>query len=167
VTEGDTAAEVAARCGPPADRVEWRVDVLGGAGPLLVRTDAEWVYNFGPSHAMGIVDLRDGIVVHAESGSFGYREAERPEDFRRDRRCHLGTFSLGEVRARVRGLCGEPTRTDAWTERRSRPGHRGPPERVHVRVETWVYNFGPLHLTYSYTFENGRLVRAKSGDYGW
>jgi hypothetical protein len=161
VSAGDTAAEVMARCGEPADRVAWRVDVPGpGGGTLLVRTDAEWVYNDGPAHALGIVTFRDGIVVRAESGSFGYREPSRPEDFRVHRRCRMGTFSTGEVRARVRGLCGPPTRVDAWTERR--PG-RG---RVHVWVENWLYDFGPRHFTYTYTFENGRLVGAKSGDYG-
>jgi hypothetical protein len=167
VSEGDTAAEVMARCGEPDDRVTWRVDVPGpGGGTLLVQTDAEWVYNFGRTHAMGIVALRDGIVVRAESGSFGYRVPARPDDFRVDHRCRLGTFSIGEVRALVRGLCGAPTRVDAWTERRPGAGRRGRAARVHVWVENWLYDFGPRHFTYTYTFENGRLVGAKSGDYG-
>lgn len=164
---GDTAAEVLAHCGPPADRVEWRVDVLGPRGaPVLVRTDAEWVFNTGHFHPLGIVDLRDGLVTRVASGSFGYRVPARPEDFRPDRRCRLGTFSTGEVRARVRGLCGPPSRVQAWTERRPGRGFGGRPERVHVRVENWVYDFGPRRFTYTYTFENGRLVRVKSGDYG-
>jgi len=35
-----------------------------------------------------------------------------------------------------------------------------------VRVEAWMYDFGRMHFTRTYTFENGRLARQESGDYG-
>jgi hypothetical protein len=35
-----------------------------------------------------------------------------------------------------------------------------------VRVEEWVYNFGPTQLMSSLIFENGRLVRIRTLGYG-
>jgi hypothetical protein len=162
VGPGDTRAEVTARCGAPVDRVTWRVDVLGpGGGSRLVRRDAEWVYNRGPLHPLGIVRMADGIVTWAGSGNPGFSDTGRV-----DRRCRMGLFERGEVRARVRGLCGAPADVKAWTERRPGRGPSGGPERVHVRVEAWMYDFGRMHFTRTYTFENGRLARQESGDYG-
>jgi hypothetical protein len=92
ITEGTTQAEVAARCGQPAqvDRQalysEGAAALPGGPAPgngppllpgLVRRSGSEvsvevWTYNFGPSRLMERIRFENGVVVKIESLGYGY-----------------------------------------------------------------------------------------------
>jgi hypothetical protein len=87
VHEGDTRAEVAAKCGDPTDierRSVWRRPVVWYHGhpyytsPDVVEIPVEsWVYNLGPNKLMRRVRFEDGIVTEIETLGYGYHERPR------------------------------------------------------------------------------------------
>lgn len=90
VSEGETRAEVAAKCGEPAD-IQTRTilrrpyyDFHGRIvyyGDGLVEVPVEiWTYNFGPYKLMRRVRFVDGIVDEIETLSHGYREKDGYDD---------------------------------------------------------------------------------------
>ena len=96
------------------------------------------------------------------------------EDFR----CGGDIISIGARRSEVLRKCGEPANIEAWEEVRYRSslGIRPvlPDEDLArpllikelVTVEEWEYNLGPGKFIRYLRFENGRLVRITTGDYG-
>lgn len=84
VTEGDTRAEVRAKCGDPADierRSVWRRPVVWLHGrPYFASTDQieipieSWVYNLGPRKLMRRLRFEDGRVIEIETLGYGYHE---------------------------------------------------------------------------------------------
>jgi hypothetical protein len=83
VTEGDSRAEVAAKCGEPADVVQmqsvYRRPVIWSRGrPYYIGEDflevpvEAWVYNLGPNKLMRRVRFENGIVVEIETLGYGY-----------------------------------------------------------------------------------------------
>lgn len=84
ITEGDTRAEVRAKCGEPADverRSVWRRPVVWLHGrPYFASSDQveipieSWVYNLGPQKLMRRLRFEDGRVVEIETLGYGYHE---------------------------------------------------------------------------------------------
>lgn len=83
VTEGDSRAEVAAKCGEPADVLRmasvYRRPVIWSHGrPYFIGEDfmevpvEAWVYNLGPNKLMRRVRFEAGIVVEIETLGYGY-----------------------------------------------------------------------------------------------
>lgn len=82
VHEGDTRAEVRAKCGEPDDverRSVWRRPVVWIHGRPwhlsqdLVEIPVEaWIYNLGPHKLMRRVHFEDGLVVEIETLGYGY-----------------------------------------------------------------------------------------------
>lgn len=97
------------------------------------------------------------------------------EDFR----CGANIISIGARQSEVRRKCGEPTSTQTWeavrykTSLGSRPVL--PDEDIArpflikelVSIEEWEYNRGPSQFIRYLRFENGRLIRIITGDYGY
>lgn len=95
-------------------------------------------------------------------------------------RCGTRLVSVGDSRYDVLWKCGEPAWVESWVEKRIEPysiepfsdGHRfylpNPSFAtvVYVSVEQWIYDFGRTHFTRILTFENSRLTRIETGDYG-
>jgi len=168
ISTGDTAETVRDRCGVPVQEVTWRVDRLGSAaGPppspvptIAVFRDAEWIFNPGPFHLLTAVRFRDGRVTGAQTLGPGFAEGRRDAD-----RCRAALFEPGEPRISVETLCGPPADRRERTDHRTQTGYGGR-ERVHVRVETWTYDFGSRYFTRRYVFENGRLFRIETGELG-
>ncbi len=85
VSEGDSRAEVRAKCGQPADidhRAVWRQPVvwLHGRPYHLGHDQIEvpietWVYNLGPNKLMRRLRFEDGRVVEIETLGYGYYES--------------------------------------------------------------------------------------------
>ena len=85
ITNGITQAEVAARCGPPA-QIEHQpiysesataVPPVGVLPPIVMRSATEipvevWTYNFGPSRLMQRIRFENGVVVRIESLGYGF-----------------------------------------------------------------------------------------------
>ena len=83
VSEGDTAARVRERCGPPSEtRVErklvppviWRdgrrIRLPGGDREIVVEF---WTYNLGPDRFMRQLKLEEGVVVEIKTLGYGHR----------------------------------------------------------------------------------------------
>jgi hypothetical protein len=92
-------------------------------------------------------------------------------------RCGNRIISLGATPVEVTNRCGEPDYVEQWeeggegyvyrlfdyeTERYLAPRLlKGP-----VRMERWTYNFGTNKFIRYLTFQNGRLIKIKTGDKG-
>lgn len=85
VSEGDTRAEVLAKCGDPADKVTlqsvYRRPMIWANGrPYYIGEDfmevpvESWVYNFGPNKLMRKVRFENGIVADIETLGYGYNQ---------------------------------------------------------------------------------------------
>lgn len=84
VTDGDTRADVRAKCGEPVD-IERRTILQGASydvagrhifyGHTLVEVPVElWTYNLGPYKLMRRIHFIDGVVDEIEVLGYGYNE---------------------------------------------------------------------------------------------
>ena len=96
--------------------------------------------------------------------------------------CNQRIVSTGDSRYQVRSVCGEPDDATQRIEYRTLRGRvAGPCTRsdgkircaqteeivVEVVVDEWTYDFGRNRFIEYVTFEQGRLIRVKSGSYGY
>jgi hypothetical protein len=92
-------------------------------------------------------------------------------------RCKTRLISPGAAAYEVRTACGTPddtqTRTESRTVRRavSVPCATGVcttmvDDTVTVNIEEWVYDFGRQRFIQYLTFESGKLIHIRSGNYG-
>ena len=83
MSEGDTRAAVAAKCGEPTDIVDqktvFRRPVVWNYGrPFYVGEDfievpvETWIYNLGPNKLMRRVRFEGGFVTEIETMGYGY-----------------------------------------------------------------------------------------------
>jgi hypothetical protein len=78
-------------------------------------------------------------------------------------RCPDGSLILINDRiSEVRRKCGPPTVADQRQDRRLW-GYGWET----LEIEEWTYNFGSTSFMIHLTFENGRLTRIESGEYGY
>ncbi len=97
-------------------------------------------------------------------------------------RCGTHLISTGDTKSEVRDRCGEPTNIEVWQEVRIKRDFYRPIQpdleeheryrepflvKEYVTVEEWVYNFGPSRFIYFLRFENGKLKKITTGDYGY
>jgi Protein of unknown function (DUF2845) len=76
--------------------------------------------------------------------------------------CRNGIVSRGDIIAEVLKKCGPPA------QRYQREETRAEKRAISiVAVDEWVYNFGPNEFMYSIRFENGRVARIESLEYGY
>ena len=94
-------------------------------------------------------------------------------------RCGTKLVSDGDSTYEVQSRCGEPQGKTKRIELRTVRVWVGAPcvtadarcgraiERtVEVQIEEWTYDFGPTKFIHYATFEDGRLLRVVTGDYG-
>lgn len=98
-------------------------------------------------------------------------------------RCGNKLVSIHDTSDEVRHKCGEPQSIEAWTEHRIK-GYRYPYDytpqsdryygkhnpyavTVDINIEEWTYNLGPSRFLRYLRFENGRLKRIETGEYGY
>ena len=86
VSEGDTRAQVASKCGEPTDVVTmasvFRRPVVYGQGgrPYYVGENfvevpvESWIYNLGPNKLMRRLRFEGGLVTEIETLGYGYNE---------------------------------------------------------------------------------------------
>lgn len=141
VSEGDSKAEVEAKCGEPASK-ETR------------SKGEEWVYDFGPRSLVRILTFRGGRLIGTETGGYG-SGPNAAADFG----CDQSIVSIGDTKTEVQMKCGKPTSKEIIKEKR-----RG--EKKAHRLEEWTYDLGPSRLMRLYRFEKERLVAIETGEYG-
>lgn len=101
--------------------------------------------------------------------------------------CGTMLVSIGDTKREVLEKCGEPDSVETWTEERPRWYPRrhyykpyswyDEPDKKHykrpyrpvavIRIEEWVYNFGSSRFIRYLRFENGKLKRIETGNYGY
>ncbi len=85
-------------------------------------------------------------------------------------RCNSRLVSTGDRTFEVRQMCGEPDDRRVRLENRLvrifQDG-RLIEFLVQVEVEEWIYNLGPYRFIRILRFENDRLIRIDTGDYGF
>ena len=82
-------------------------------------------------------------------------------------RCGNRLVSLGDNKAEVLIKCGSPAWKDAWTDEVINGVNTSTAVCVTTDRERWVYNFGHNKFLRFLSFENGRLEKITTGDYGF
>ena len=96
-------------------------------------------------------------------------------------RCGVRLISEGDYKAKVLAECGEPDHVEIWEEERIYRYYYKPEDdqRLHrnylkpryvkdyIIVEEWTYNHGRYRFMDHIRFENGRVRKIESGDYGY
>jgi hypothetical protein len=130
-------------------------------------------------HGKGVTKIMKAWVYGLGLGAalFGMASDARPVQASEQLSCQDRIVHLGDEPYRVRSLCGDPDDVQQRVEQRAvRREVRVPCGRrmcstlvddvVDVQVEEWIYDFGPQRLLQYLTFETGRLVRVRTGEYG-
>jgi len=83
--------------------------------------------------------------------------------------CDGGIISIGDTAGEVLSKCGQPATSTAREEKRFGTGSTYGHGRVFttVAIDDWIFNFGPNQFQYQLVFENGRVARIESLDYGY
>ncbi len=96
-------------------------------------------------------------------------------------RCGTRLITEGDYKAKVLAECGEPDHVEAWEEERIFRYYYKPyydnhkydnylePRYIkdYIIVEEWTYNNGRYRFMDHIRFENGRVRKITSGDYGY
>ena len=85
--------------------------------------------------------------------------------------CHGRLIVIGASPWEVHERCGEPAAIEGVTRYLPQQGYDHVQQRsvqifVPVQQSIWTYNFGPTRFVYFLTFQEGKLVDIKTGDYG-
>ena len=85
--------------------------------------------------------------------------------------CHGRLVVIGASPWEVTERCGEPTDIENVTKYElqqvyDRFQQRSVQVLVPVQQSIWTYNFGSTRLVYFLTFQEGKLIDIKTGDYG-
>lgn len=83
--------------------------------------------------------------------------------------CRGGLVTIGDTVGEVISKCGEPTYSSTRNDKRIEADSRYSWDRTvtTIRVDDWIYNFGPNQFQYQVIFENGRVTRFDSLGYGY
>ena len=95
--------------------------------------------------------------------------------------CGSHIVTVGERRYDILNKCGTPSHVESWEEVRIRrwdvapwvltPARRSEWPSLYtnelVTIEEWEYNLGPNRFIRYLRFENGRLTKVTTGDYGY
>lgn len=88
--------------------------------------------------------------------------------------CRDRIISEGDSIAKVATLCGNPTQVDHTSIVRSTAGSvvngqwvASAGSQIEIPVEIWLYNLGPDRLMRQIRFEDGRVVKIQTLDFGY
>jgi hypothetical protein len=80
--------------------------------------------------------------------------------------CRDGIVSKGDLLAEVVKKCGPPTFQSQRQETRLDDTKESKTITT-ISIDDWTYNFGPNEFMYNLRFENGRVMKIESLDYGY
>jgi hypothetical protein len=88
--------------------------------------------------------------------------------------CGNRLITEGDSLAKVASLCGNPTQVDRKSIVRQASGGwvngqwaASAGAQIEIPVEVWLYNLGPDKLMRQIRFEDGRVVKIETLDYGY
>ena len=158
VNTDDRSFDVLRRCGEPSFRDEW--DEYLAYHHLPSAHVVVWYYNFGPSRLLHVLSFRNGRLTSIDTDGYGFDEGAGS--------CRPGEIVHGMSQFMLLSQCGEPAARERRIELRNCPrrnGYRTYP--VTVRVDEWLYNFGPSSFVRIVTLVNGRVDEVETGDRGY
>lgn len=158
INTGDRSFDVLRKCGEPGFRDEWDEYLYQHSHP--VAHHEQWFYNFGPSRLVHVLSFRNGQLTRIDTDGYGFDEAGG--------HCRPGDIFSSMTQYRLLATCGEPASRERRYELRSFPrqdGRRTYP--ITVRVDEWIYNFGPGNFIRIVTLINGRVDQIETGDRGY
>jgi len=165
ISPGDTSADVIMKCVAPDWKESHREEIIEKVDKdttrKIINTIEEWTYNFGPNVFMRIIKFKDGRVVEAGLGGYGY-----PKDGTNEFTCEEKIVSIGDSKADVFMKCGRPSWTNKYEEKFREILDDTRERIVSADIEEWTYNFGPNKFLRIFKFRNGRVVDIKTGGYG-
>ena len=164
ISTGDSKLILLKKCGEPSWVDRWAERTVDQPDTdfehSITRINERWIYNLGPNQFIRILTLRDGRVVHIETGGRGFTVYPGMQ------RCDFNSFSLGSTSVEVRAKCGVPDsqeqRYETVTEKIA-----GGRRQVSVNVDEWTFNLGPTQFMRILTFRNGVLVDISTGERGF
>ena len=179
VSLGDRKYEVLSACGKPLLVQAWleelvvfekvEEDALEQLRSSQVLNIEEWTYNFGPRRFLYFLRFENGQVTRIDSGPYGFDAASRfvpvaPEGCRR-------FIEPGQRMVEVLRYCGVPVSKDRAEDLRTvsiGSANTGilRKQKLLVRKEVWVYDFGSSRFVFFVTFENGRVTTVEDRGYG-
>lgn len=158
VNTEDRSFEVLRRCGEPSFRDEW--DEYLAYHHLPSAHVTAWYYNFGPSRLLHVLRFRNGRLTSIDTDGYGFNEG--------DGSCRPGDIVFGMTQFALLSQCGEPAARERRIELRSFPRRDGRHTYpVTVRIDEWLYNFGPSSFIRIVTLVNGRVDEVETGDRGY
>jgi Protein of unknown function (DUF2845) len=105
-----------------------------------------------------------GVVLMSIAGAAGAQAME----------CGNRLITRGDTSSEVIARCGNPTHVEHSTLTRSASGAwvngqwvQSGGAQVDIAVEVWLYNLGPDKLMRQIRFEDGRVVKIETLDYGF
>lgn len=158
VNTEDRSFEVLRRCGEPSFRDQW--DEYLAYHHLPSAHVEEWVYNFGPSRLLHVLRFRNGRLTLIDTDGYGFHPSVRG--------CQPGSIVTGMNQFSLLATCGDPDARERRIELRSLPRRDGRHTYpTTVRVDEWLYNFGPSRFVRVVTLVNGRVDRVETGERGF
>jgi len=179
VSSGDRKYEVRSACGKPVLVQKWQEelvvfepvveDALEQLRSSRVVNIEEWTYNFGPRRFLYFLRFENGQLTRIDSGPYGFDAASGliPAD---PEGC--GRFiEPGQRMVEVLRYCGAPVSKDSIEDLRTvsigdAKTRILQKQKVLVRKEEWVYDFGSSRFVFFVTFENGRVTAVEDRGYG-
>jgi hypothetical protein len=154
----DRSFDVLRHCGEPSFRDEW--DEYLAHHHLPTAHIEEWYYNYGPSRLLHVLRFRNGQLTDIDTAGYGFDEGSGD--------CRPGDIVFGMTQFALLAQCGAPDARQRRIELRNYPRNRGyRTYPVTVRVDEWIYNFGPSSFIRVVTLVNGRVDEVETGDRGY
>jgi hypothetical protein len=158
IRDGDRSFDVLRLCGEPSFRDEW--DEYLAYHHLPSAHVEEWYYNFGPSRLLHVLHFRNGRLTRIDTDGHGYDGSGGG--------CSPYEIVFGMTQYALLSRCGPPDARERRLELRSLPRRGGlHTYPITVRVDEWIYNFGPAHFIRIVTLVNGRVDEIETGDRGY
>jgi len=158
ISTGDRSFEVSRRCGEPSFRDEW--DEYLAYHHLPSAHVEEWYYNFGPSRLLHVLRFRNGRLTAIDTEGYGFHESAG--------RCSPNEIFFGMSQFTLLSRCGQPDARERRLELRSFPRRDGRHTYpITMRVDEWIYNFGPSSFIRIVTLVNGRVDTIETGERGY
>lgn len=174
---GDKKVEVLIKCGEPVLEEKWQEKVIVYhdfqrqiiKGKALHYDVEEWTYNFGSNRFLYFLRFVNGKLSNIEEGFRGY---DGPLPLRTTKSDCGRRVEVGDRKIDVLLKCGRPTFTEKKKEDQfhsifSERDKIFEERQYDVTFEEWTYNLGPNNFIYFIEFENGKVRKIESGDYGY
>jgi len=165
VTTGDSREEVAAKCGEAMlkEQRKLTVEETDKEGKIVrtVTDIEEWTFDSGPEELMQSYRFENGKL--ADIRSIGYGRIQDPMVDN----CRNGTL-LAEGDSTIEAFlkCGEPLAKQKLEDKVVESTEGDKKRRTSLPVAEWTYRYGRDLPGYTLTFEDGKVTKIRTREFG-